>query len=366
MREFLLTVFVLLVHWCTRLGPTTLRPPYVVCKVGAAAAISGVSSTSSVPSPINQPTAEPASSNQQGTAGVSNSAATGPEKPDETESAVGARWVALAVLGWVGQTLFAYGVRRYNMIKTVEVDLVYRITDAVTDYNRLMLWHTEFAAMSQAAMQTKRVPMLTLRSEEHVVYQFVQSEMVECLWGKEVQRVRAVYRYLSLIQRRKDIVRKWYEDVVEQQSMNAPSKLHNTIWFSHVNEELRHSVDAYRSYLERMVENELLRKRFSQMIRSRHPATWHCGWNNRQMRLLRKITQDMFLSRRCAYTVQTFWPMAIIISLAIPLWCMKWIATPYRICCYLAMVILNIVIWLIVFWWTCLQPPPATLGPRKR
>jgi len=73
------------------------------------------------------------------------------------------------------------------------IDFVYRTASAVTGYRRLCAWLYEVSSFTVNELDTRAFPLLKTISEEHVFYKNAQSQLVECLWGKEVQQVRDRY-----------------------------------------------------------------------------------------------------------------------------------------------------------------------------
>ena len=109
----------------------------------------------------------------------------------------------------------AYAARRFNLIKSLQIDMVHRIADGITVYNRLAAWRLQLKAMPSRPSTPLKLPLLKPFPEQHVLYKSVQSETIHCLWGMEIQRVRETYRHLDELEERLQKIQTRYDHFIK-------------------------------------------------------------------------------------------------------------------------------------------------------
>jgi Collagen triple helix repeat (20 copies) len=96
--------------------------------------------------------------------------------------------VYVGIVGWVAQMLLSYAGRRWNLIKTLKIDLRFRIADTINTYFRLKTLINEFKNNPANVILADKEKFLRPVAEEHLVYKNLQLQLVECLWGHEVEK----------------------------------------------------------------------------------------------------------------------------------------------------------------------------------
>jgi hypothetical protein len=177
---------------------------------------------------------------------------------DEHKSQPPTTGVSAALLGtgllWLIQVLIAYSSRRFHLIKTLKVDIAHRAGSAANAYFLLVNWRNSFTLYPDTRTGKVVIPneiqRLEIRAEEHVVYRNIQSQLVACLWGDEIGRVRAIYRWLDLIEKRVDRIQATYLKVCDTMVKKSVDATSPDRQIGEIMCELDADILRYREYLE--------------------------------------------------------------------------------------------------------------------
>ena len=261
--------------------------------------------------------------------------------------------IPFLILG--AQKLFSYSRQRFNLIKTLRIDLAYRIANAISAYQQLFQWN-EALNLSHKTLTNAPTPLPHLRphAEEHFLYKSLQLEMMHSLWGKEVQTVREAYRGLDILEKRVQIIRTQYERLATL--MTETAKLNNDanpnglsglspLWDSAI-EDINHNVRKYHDTLDFLLGENTPSQALLVLCQTTRDPDWHYGKKKCEYKFLGRLSGNLFISIFLAYGTQLVAPL-ILIGLSV-----AWIYTdgklpePWRLTGEILAVI-----WVVVFIW---------------
>jgi hypothetical protein len=225
----------------------------------------------------------------------------------------------VALWAWIFQRLLAYAFRRYNLIKTLVIDLGYRAACALWGYHCLEVWHTDFKNKSLSYLRgIRELPLLIPIEEKHLLYETVQSELVECLWGKEVFAVRQAYQQLDLIERRVEIIRTLYNELIDKRHDFARD-LSLRGWLADTKNSINLHLSRYQQHLTNLLGSQILKAKLDVL---QTKAASETDLINKSMKevtdgmnliedLKKKYTDDLFLCVWVAYPLQVGVPLVL-------------------------------------------------------
>jgi hypothetical protein len=86
----------------------------------------------------------------------------------------------------------------------------------VNAFYLLKAWQSKKGKINLKTANIGNLPILKPRHEEHVVYKNLQPQMLEGLWKDEVEKVRAAYRCLELIEKQMEVIHTTYEELISK------------------------------------------------------------------------------------------------------------------------------------------------------
>ena len=103
------------------------------------------------------------------------------------------RFLILPFLAWVLNSLVQYSLKRIHLLRTLYIDIDYRIRLAVSGYKQLENWE-------KLRDIEKILPPRIIWDEKNRVFDGLQSDARSCLWGNELAAVHLFYRKADLLQ----------------------------------------------------------------------------------------------------------------------------------------------------------------------
>jgi hypothetical protein len=105
------------------------------------------------------------------------------------------RFVVTPFAFWLLKNLISYSFLRIHVLRSLYADIEYRLR-----FTHTCIMNTERWLRATSGRMNRAVPFLGTAKEEHIVYPTMQSDIRECLWGREVTALRILYRGLDEIE----------------------------------------------------------------------------------------------------------------------------------------------------------------------
>ena len=105
------------------------------------------------------------------------------------------RFVVTPFAFWLLKNLISYSFLRIHVLRSLYADIEYRLR-----FTHTCIMNTERWLRTTSGRMNRAVPFLGTAKEEHIVYPTMQSDIRECLWGREVTALRILYRGLDEIE----------------------------------------------------------------------------------------------------------------------------------------------------------------------
>src|SRR3984957_4370696 len=228
-----------------------------------------------------------------------------------------------AGLLWIGQGLIAYAARRFSLVKTLMIDLTYRMGSAANVYVMLCSWQKDLRNINLVSADIDDLPLLQPRHEDHVLYRNLQPVLMEGLWKYEVEIVRTVYRYLELMEKRMEVIRTTYEQIIAEKRAVGNPRGSVSNWIRYAKRELEYSVKRYAEYLERLFPHKLkdwkIEAEKNPDFRHFFPTTRKPPNSSHPVKIqdteFMDIANDFFLPLPVAYSSQLALPLLTVFSI---------------------------------------------------